>query len=123
MLTCVVAADHPGVRASLRTVLELFQACTIVGEAATGHEALTLTQRLQPDVLLVDLAHPATERLQIIRRVRAEVPTTGVVVLAQFADAAQMQALEQAGAATVVLKQAPATELLTAIEQATAGRH
>ena len=75
MRTCVVAADHPGVRAGLRSLLELHQACTIVGEAATSHEALALTTRLQPDVLLVDLAQPAAERLHLIRRVRAEVPT------------------------------------------------
>ena len=118
MLTCVVAADHPWVRTGLRTLLELHQACTIVGDAASAPEALALTTCLQPAVLLVDLAQSAADRLHLIRRVRLDVPTTGVVVLTLLADAAHVQALVPAGAAAVVLKQVPAGALLTTIQQA-----
>ena len=123
MLRCVLAADHAGVRTGLRMLLEDHPACTIVGEAASGPEALALTQRLQPDVLLLDLAQTAAERLEVIHRLRADVPTTSVVVLSMFADEGQMRALEHAGAAAVVLKQAPSAALIASIEQARAGRH
>ena len=105
-------------------LLEDHPACTIVivGEAASGPEALALTQRLQPDVLLLDLAQTAAERLEVLHRLHADVPTTGVVVLTMFADAGQMRALEHAGAAAVVLKQAAGDALIAAIEAAAAGR-
>ena len=117
MPTCVVAADHPRVRESLRILLELFQACTIVGEAATAPEALALTTRLQPDVLLVDLAQPAADRLHVIRRVRAEVrPRRGGpgAVRGRGAD----PGAGARGAAAVVLKQAAGDAIIAAIEEA-----
>jgi len=82
----VVTDDHPVVRQGLRSFLEA-QGFEVVGEAADGDEAVRLVERTQPDVLLTDLVMPGVDGVEAIRRLRAEGPPVGILVLTSFSGA------------------------------------
>jgi DNA-binding NarL/FixJ family response regulator len=77
----LIADDLEHVRQSLRTILELAGGLQVVGEAANGLEAVQLAGRLSPDVVLMDLAMPEADGLEATRRIKAQNPETGVVMV------------------------------------------
>lgn len=95
---------------------------TIVGEAEDGLTAVDLVERLQPDVLILDLRLPDLDGLEVIRRVRRRAAQTRIVMLSMHADeAAALEAL-RAGAAAYVLKSGSTSFLRLAVQEALAGR-
>ena len=84
-LTIVLADDHQVVRSGLRALLEADLAAQIVGEAADGLGAVQLVERLQPNILIVDLMMPGLSGLEVARRVRQRVRHIGIVVLSMHA--------------------------------------
>jgi two-component system response regulator NreC len=123
MTTIVLADDHHIVRQGLRILLEAEPDFTIVGEAADGREAMALVERLQPDVLLLDLMMPGLNGLEATRQVTRRVPGTRVVILSMYANEAYVLAALRAGALAYVLKEATGDTLVSAIREAMAGRH
>lgn len=118
----VVADDHELVRTGLRTVLEQQLACTVVGEAASGAEALTLVRQLQPALLVTDMVMPGLSGLEVVRQMQQIAPATRIVVLSMHADESYVREALQAGAIGYVLKESLASELVAAIQHALAGR-
>ena len=121
-LTIVLADDHQVVRSGLRTLLEADLGARIVGEASDGLEALQLVERLQPDILIVDLMMPGLTGLEVARRVRQRAPRVRVVVLSMHAAESYVRAALHAGATGYVLKESPAAEVVQAVRAAAAGR-
>lgn len=121
-LTLMLADDHHIVREGLRLLLEARLACRIVGEAASGPEAVTMAKELRPDILIVDLTLPGLSGIEVTRAVRAEVPDTRIIVLSMYGDEAHVRAALRAGAMAYVLKESFAGEFLQAIAQVRAGR-
>jgi YesN/AraC family two-component response regulator len=80
----VLADDTEDIRLLTRTVLDLDGGFEVVGEAATGAEALALVRELAPDVVVLDLAMPEMDGLQVLPVIREESPTTRVVVMSGF---------------------------------------
>lgn len=117
----VIADDHPIVRAGLRGVLAGRSDFEVVGEATTGAEAVELTDRLRPRVVLMDLRMPEMDGAAATARIKAKHPDTHVlVVTTEDGDTEILRAIE-AGATGYLLKDAPHEELFRAVRSAAQG--
>jgi DNA-binding NarL/FixJ family response regulator len=117
----VVVDDHEVVREGLRAFLELQDGIEVAGEAADGEEAIAVAERLDPDVVLMDLVMPRLDGLGAMRELRERVPRARVIVLTSFLDDDKLLPALRAGAAGYLLKNAPPPELARAVRAAHAG--
>jgi DNA-binding NarL/FixJ family response regulator len=117
----VIADDHPLVRSGLRAVLLAAEDLEVVGEAATGEEAMTLAARLQPDVIVMDLRMPGLSGIEATRRIVEVQPHIRIVVLTLFEDDDSLFAALRAGAYGYILKDANEVEVLRAIRAVSSG--
>ncbi len=113
--------DHAVVRSGLRMLLENEADVEIVGEAGTAQEALQAVERLQPDVVLMDIGLPDLSGIEAARRIKAQRPATAVVALTIHEDKEYFFKMLDAGASGYVPKRAAPEELLTAIRAAAHG--
>jgi len=120
-IAVLIADDHPFVRHGLRTFLETLDDVEVVGEAGNGAEAVEQAARLVPDVVLMDLVMPELDGVEATRRIRAESPTTKVIVLTSFDADEQVFPAIKAGAAGYLLKDVRPAELAEAIRKASRG--
>jgi two-component system, NarL family, response regulator NreC len=120
-VTLILADDHPIVRQGLRHLLEGEPEFSIIGEAEDGIEALRLSERLRPNILVVDMMMPGLNGLEVLRQIKKLSPTTRVIVLSmQSADAYVIEALNN-GAAGYVLKDTGPGELIDAVREVNQG--
>jgi len=84
-ISIVIADDHQMVRQGLRALLIPDPTMSVVGEARSGMEALTLTRQLEPDVLVLDLAMSGLSGMEVMRRLQAAGSRTRIVVLTMHA--------------------------------------
>jgi len=122
MIRVVVADDHHLVRQGLRALLENSHEVEVVGEAATGYEAVELADRLQPDVVVMDLSMPRLDGVQAASRILDLNLPTQVVVVSMHADTAIVHNLVRRGVKGYLLKDALSTELMFAIRSASSGK-
>ncbi len=121
MTSLVIADDQGMVRAGFRSLLDAEPDLEVVGEAATGEEAVDVVRRLRPDVTLMDIRMPVLDGLAATRAILGEGIDTRVLVLTTFdLDEYVFEAL-RAGASGFLLKDAPAEELAAAIRVVAAG--
>ena len=113
--------DHAVVREGLRTFLSLQDGIEVVGEASDGREAIAAAQRLQPDVVLMDLVMPRVDGVQAMRELRDHVPGARVIVLTSFLEDDRLLPAIRAGAAGYLLKNVEPSELARAVRTADAG--
>ena len=117
----LIVDDHAVVREGLRTFLELQEGLEVAGEAGDGNEAIEEAERLQPDVVLMDLVMPKLDGVEAMRELRGRVPRARVVVLTSFLDDERLLPAMRAGAAGYLLKNVEPRELARAIRLADAG--
>nr|WP_221377838.1 response regulator transcription factor [Actinoplanes polyasparticus] len=120
-LRLVVVDDHPVVRDGLRGMLGTQPDFAIVGEAATGSEALTVVEAARPDVVLTDLRLPEPSGGALIRLLLERVPTARVLVLTTHDTDSDVLPAVEAGAIGYLLKDAPREELFRAVRAAAKG--
>jgi DNA-binding NarL/FixJ family response regulator len=120
-ITIVLGDDHKIVLRGLRALLDGQYVFTVVGEAADGLKVTGLVERLQPDVLVVDLMMPGLSGLDVTRRVTKRLKTR-VVILSMYSSEAHVAEALRSGAMGYVLKDASAEDLVSAIREAAAGR-
>lgn len=116
----VLADDHRMMRDGLRAVLEA-AGVAVVGEAATGHEALSEAQRLHPDVVVMDIGMPELNGIDATKRLMAEAPGLKVLALSMNADRRYVMAMLEAGAVGYLLKNSASEELLVALDAVARG--
>ena len=115
-LRILIADDHPVVRKGLRAVLANVPALDIIGEAATGMEAVAAATALQPDVVLMDLQMPDGGGIAATRAIAAASPQVRILVVTLFDDDESVFTALRAGARGYVLKDAEEEELVRAIQ-------
>ncbi len=114
--------DHAVVRSGLSAFLLVFDDLELVAEASSGEEALHLCEKLEPDVVLMDLVMPGMDGAMATRLIRQRRPQTQVVALTSFKEQELVQGVLEAGAIGYLLKNVSADELADAIRAAHAGR-
>lgn len=120
--TVLLVDDHPVVRSGLRAVLDTGQAVKIVGEAATGEEAIALAGHLRPDVVLCDLRLGAgIDGIETTAALRALDPAPAVLILTTFDRDAEILGAIEAGAAGYLLKDVAPDVIVDGIQRAAAG--
>ena len=114
--------DHPLLREGIAAVLEAQEDMTLVGEAASGEEAVEAFRRLRPDVTLMDLRMTGISGTEAITLIRAEFPAARIIVLTTYAGDVHAAAALKAGAAGYLLKGLLRKELIETIRVVHSGR-
>jgi DNA-binding NarL/FixJ family response regulator len=117
----LVVDDHPVVRQGLRTFLDLQEDITVVGEAADGTGAIEATERLRPDVVLLDLRMPGSDGVVALRGLRDLGNPARILVVTSFPEPAAVLPAVRAGAAGYVYKDVDPPALAAAIRAVHAG--
>jgi DNA-binding NarL/FixJ family response regulator len=117
----LIADDHTIVRTGIRHVLESDNGFEVVGEAATGTEAVALAASLRPDVVVLDISMPGESGLQVAARLRDGSPDRRIVILSMHDNAEYVLESVRAGADGYLLKDAAATDLRSAIRSVCRG--
>jgi DNA-binding NarL/FixJ family response regulator len=121
-LTILIADDHPLFRKGMRSLLESFSEFQVVGETATGKEAVETAVALQPDVVLMDLQMPEGSGLAATRELQKVSPSIRVLVVTLFEDDESIFTALQAGAHGYILKDAEEEEMIRAIKSVGEGQ-
>jgi DNA-binding NarL/FixJ family response regulator len=117
----LVADDHAIVRTGIRHVLEGEPGFTVVGEAATGPEALALALEHRPDVAVLDISMPGQSGLSVTAELRRHCPDTRVLILSMHDNTEYVLESVRAGAHGYLLKDTAATELRGAVRAVAQG--
>ena len=117
----VIADDHAVVREGIRHILENIAGVTVVGEAESGIEAVTLVERYAPDVIVLDITMPGLSGLEVAARIRDRAPATRILVLSMHDHAEYVLGAIRAGAHGYLLKSAGPAEVRQAIRAVHAG--
>ena len=117
----LVVDDHAQFRRGLRALLSSVPDMDLAGEAASGHEAIALAARLQPDVVLMDISMPGLNGLEATRRILRDSPHIAVLMLTMLEDDDSVFEAMQAGARGYLLKGALRAEILRAIRAVSSG--
>lgn len=120
-ITVLLAEDHMIVREGLRKLLEAESDIEVVGEAATGRQAVEMTRKLRPAVVVMDIAMPLLNGLEATRQIRQAVPDTKVLILSAHSDDAYVERVTALGAAGYLIKQTSANFLSEAIREVQKG--
>jgi two-component system, NarL family, nitrate/nitrite response regulator NarL len=121
-ITVLLAEDHEIVREGLRTLLEAEGDIAVVGEAETGRQAVALTRKLRPAVVVMDIAMPLLNGLEATRQILKAIPATRVLILSAHSDDAYVEQVIAMGASGYLIKQTSARVLSRAIREVHAGR-
>ena len=121
LIRVLVADDQQLVRAGFRVILESEPDIQVVGEAADGVEAVELARSSRPDVVLMDIRMPRVDGLTATERLLASADPPRVVVLTTFDQTEYVVRALRAGAYGFLLKDAPASRLVTAVRAAASG--
>ena len=120
-ITVLLADDHTVLREGLKKLLEAENDIEVVGEAATGREAVELTRKLRPAVVVMDIAMPLLNGLEATRQIRKEFPDIRVLILSAHSDDAYVEQAVLIGAAGFLLKQTCSDNLGAAIREVQKG--
>jgi two-component system NarL family response regulator len=112
----LIVDDHPVVRLGLRTMLESEEKISVSGMAGSAREAIAEVQKLQPDVVLMDLRMPEMEGPEAIAELRRLYPNIRILVLTNYEEDEYIFRALQAGAMGYLLKNTPQEEIVQAVE-------
>src|SRR5437588_1213038 len=120
-ISVLLAEDHQIVREGFRSLLKHEPDIEVVGEAADGRQAVQLTRKLRPEVVVMDIAMPRLNGLEASRQIRKEFPETRVLFLSAHSDDAYVEQVAVLGATGFLLKQTSSENLARAIREVRKG--
>jgi NarL family two-component system response regulator LiaR len=118
----LIVDDHEVVRRGLSLFLRPFDDFELVGDAASGEEAVERCAQLQPDVILMDVIMPGIDGAAATRQIRQRFPQTNIIALTTFKEEDLVRQMLQAGAVGYLLKDTSVDDLAAAIRAATTGK-
>lgn len=117
----LIADDHALFREGTRSLIDLEKDMEVIGEACDGEEAINLVEKLQPHVVLMDIAMPKVNGIEATKRIKADYPVAAVLILTAYDNDQYIVALLEAGAAGYLLKNVSGNDLVNAIRAVYAG--
>lgn len=114
-ITVLVAEDHTIVRKGICSLIDGKADIVVVGEAEDGRDAITKTEALKPDVVLMDITMPHLNGLEATRQIKKLFPQVKILALTMYNNEEYILQILQAGASGYVIKQAAPAELISAI--------
>lgn len=118
----ILADDHNVLREGLKSLLNQQQDFEVIGEADNGRDAVRLTKKLEPDIVVLDIGMPNMNGIQATQHIVAEVSDTKVLALSMHSDHQFVVKMLQAGASGYMLKDCAYEELISAVRDITAGK-
>jgi len=122
IIKLLIADDHQIVRMGLMTIFAREKDTSVIGEARNGIEAVQLTRKLKPDLVLMDLMMPKMNGADATAEILAERPETRVLILTSFGESNDVKRALDAGAAGALIKDTPHTKLLAAVRTCVRGQ-
>jgi DNA-binding NarL/FixJ family response regulator len=116
-----LADDHTVVRHGVRMILTAEEDLEVVGEASNGREAVSEAERLQPDVVVMDVTMPELNGIEATRRIGEVAPRTRVLALSMHKDSVYVREILRAGARGYLLKDSPEGDLVNAVRAVARG--
>ena len=117
MIRVVIADDHEIIRTGVSHLLEAEEDIEVVGEATTGEEAIALSRKLRPDIVLMDIKMPGIGGLEATGTITDQVPETKIIILTALETDIYPKKLLRAGALGFVSKSSGAEEILRAMRK------
>ena len=121
-ITVFVADDHAVVREGLASLLAAQPDVRVVGTAAEGRDAVLRVMKLQPEVVILDIAMPQMNGIEAAREIRERAPQSRVVILSMYSSTEHVFHALEAGARAYVLKESAANEIVAAVRAVHLGR-
>jgi NarL family two-component system response regulator LiaR len=118
----LIVDEHRLVREGIRVLLKCDAKIMVVGEAATGTDAIAMAHRLKPDIVLLDLLIPEMDGVAVISIMHREIPQTGILVLTSVYECSMIVNAIQAGAIGYLLKDVESADLRKSIKAAALGQ-
>jgi DNA-binding NarL/FixJ family response regulator len=119
----MLADDHPLIRDAIGQLVRSASEFELVGEAADGEECLACVDKLQPDILILDIAMPVMNGEEVARNLRHRHPKLKIIALSGYIDRQFVRAMTKAGAKAYVVKSASGRELIHALRAVAGGKH
>jgi DNA-binding NarL/FixJ family response regulator len=120
--TCLVVDDHSVVRQGLALLFGDIDDLELVGTVANGEEALAAVERLQPEIVLMDVRLPGIDGVSAVKRIHEAAPSVQFVIFSAYGDKRLLSDAIAAGARGYVMKGSPPEDLLRAIRTVASGR-
>lgn len=117
----LIVDDHALFRQGLKRILALDSGFTVVGEAASGDDAVQLTRTLQPDIVLMDVSMPNTNGVEAAQKLKRIVPATAIILLTMHENNFLQQEAVKIGVSGYILKRSSDRELFDAIKKVHSG--
>lgn len=122
MIRILLADDHTILRTGLRAVLERHADLQVVGEASDGRQAVQVTEKDRPDVVIMDVGMPLLNGIEAARQITAKNPQIAIVVLSMHSDEGYVLRALKAGARGYLLKDSAEADLINAIRAVRDGK-
>ena len=117
----LIADDHPLLREALSEALSAQEDMEVIGEAGDGEEAVRLTSKLGPDIVVMDIMMPKVDGIEASRQIKKVAPNVAILILTAYDDDNYVLGLLEAGAAGYLLKSARGQDIIKAIRSIQAG--
>jgi DNA-binding NarL/FixJ family response regulator len=121
VIRILLADDHALVRQGFRMILSAQPDMEIIGEAGNGREAVELAEKLQPDVIIMDVTMPELNGIEATRRIAISVPRARVLALSMHKDSVYVREILRSGARGYLLKDSDDSDLISAVRSVAKG--